>query len=62
MARNVIRMSPVALKLSAQIRLQRLSRDAVYKEELGQLVVPVMRGADPATAVLALLGQLLPPE
>jgi transcription-repair coupling factor (superfamily II helicase) len=61
-ARNVIRMSPVVLKLSAQIRLQRLSRDAVYKEDLNQLVVPVMRGADPVTAVLALIGQLLPPE
>jgi transcription-repair coupling factor (superfamily II helicase) len=61
-ARNVIRMSPVVLKVSAQIRLQRLSRDAVYKEDLGQLVVPVMRGADPVAAVLALVGQLFPPE
>ncbi|HEV2760448.1 MAG TPA: transcription-repair coupling factor, partial [Acidimicrobiales bacterium] len=61
-ARNIIRMSPVVLKLSAQIRLQRLSRDAVYKEDLNQLVVPVMRGADPVTAVLALIGQLLPPD
>ena len=61
-ARNVIRMSPVVLKLSAQIRLQRLSRDAVYKEDLNQLVVPVVRGADPVTAVLALIGQLFPPD
>ncbi len=61
-ARNVIRMSPVHLKVSAQIRLQRLSRDGVYKEDLGQLVVPVLRGADPVTAVLTLIGQLLPPE
>ena len=61
-ARNVIRLSPVVLKLSAQIRLQRLSRDAVFKEDLGQLVVPVMRGADPVTAVLTLIGQLLPAE
>ena len=61
-ARNVIRLSPVALKLSAQIRLKRLSRDAVYKEDIGQLVVPVMRNADPLTAVLTLLEQLLPPD
>ncbi|HEX2119765.1 MAG TPA: transcription-repair coupling factor, partial [Acidimicrobiales bacterium] len=61
-ARNVIRMSPVALKLSAQIRLKRLSRDAVYKEDLGQLVVPLQRGADPVQAALVLLGQLLPAE
>ena len=61
-ARNVIRMSPVVLKVSAQIRLQRLSRTAVYKEDLSQLVVPVMPGADPVNAVLALLGQLFPPD
>jgi len=61
-ARNVIRLSPVALKTSAQIRLKRLSRDAVYKEELGQLVVPVTRNADPLTAVLTLLEQLLPAD
>jgi transcription-repair coupling factor (superfamily II helicase) len=61
-ARNVIRMSPVVLKVSAQIRLQRLSRTAVYKEDLSQLVVPVMPGADPVNAVLTLLGQLFPPD
>jgi len=61
-ARNVIRLSPIALKVSAQIRLQRISRDAVYKEELGQLVVPVLRGVDPVVAVLTLLDQLVPEE
>jgi len=61
-ARGVIRLSPLALKASAQIRLQRLSRAAVYKEDLGQLVVPLMRGADPVVAVLTLLEQLLPPD
>ena len=43
-------------------RLKRLSRDAVYKEDIGQLVVPVVRNADPLTAVLTLLDQLLPAE
>jgi transcription-repair coupling factor (superfamily II helicase) len=61
-ARDVIRLAPLALKASAQIRLRRLSRAAVYKEDPGQLVVPVPRGVDPLVAVLALLGQLLPPE
>jgi len=61
-ARNVVRMSPVELKVSAQIRLKRLSRDAVFKEDLKQLVVPIMRKADPVTAVLTLLDQLFPPE
>jgi len=61
-ARNVIRLSPIALKVSAQIRLQRISRNAVYKEELGQLIVPVLRGVDPVVAVLTLLDQLMPAE
>jgi transcription-repair coupling factor (superfamily II helicase) len=61
-ARNVIRMSPVELKLSAQIRLKRISRNAVLKEDLKQLVVPVTANADPLTAVLTLLDQLLPRE
>ena len=43
------------LKTSQTIRLQRLSRDAVYKEDLGQLQVPIKRGADPARALLAFL-------
>jgi transcription-repair coupling factor (superfamily II helicase) len=61
-ARNVLRMAPVELKLSAQIRLKRISRDAVFKEDLKQLVVPITRTADPVTAALTLVGQLLPPE
>jgi transcription-repair coupling factor (superfamily II helicase) len=61
-ARNVIRLSPLALKVSAQIRLARISRNAVYKEEIGQLVVPVLRGVDPVVAVLTLLDQLVPVE
>ncbi len=61
-ARNVLRMSPVELKLSAQIRLKRISRDAVFKEDLKQLVVPITRTADPVTAALTLVDQLLPPE
>jgi len=61
-ARNVIRMSPVVLKLSAQIRLKRIAPRAVLKEDLKQLVVPIAADADPVTAVLTLLEQLLPPE
>jgi transcription-repair coupling factor (superfamily II helicase) len=61
-ARNVLRMAPVELKLSAQIRLKRISRDAVFKEDLKQLVVPITRTADPVTAALTLVDQLLPPE
>ncbi|HVL26735.1 MAG TPA: transcription-repair coupling factor [Acidimicrobiales bacterium] len=61
-ARGVARLSPLALKTSQRIRLQRLYRDAVYKEDLGQLVVPLRGGADPADALATLLATLFPAE
>jgi transcription-repair coupling factor (superfamily II helicase) len=61
-ARNVVRMSPVELLTSAQIRLKRISRDGVYKEDLKQLVVPIQRAADPVVAARTLIERLLPPQ
>jgi transcription-repair coupling factor (superfamily II helicase) len=61
-ARDVARISPLDLRTSQRIRLQRLARDAVYKEDLRQLVVPLRRATDPAQAVVALLRQLVPAE
>jgi len=61
-ARDVIRLSPIELRASQRIRLQRISRDAVYKEDLSQLVVPLRRGADPVEAVTILLAELVPAE
>ncbi|HEX2273915.1 MAG TPA: TRCF domain-containing protein, partial [Acidimicrobiales bacterium] len=61
-ARDTIRLAPLELRASQRIRLQRISRDAVYKEDLSQLVVPLRRGADPLEAVTVLLGELLPAE
>ncbi len=55
------RISPLALRASAAVRLRRLHRDASYNEALGQLVFPLPRGADPVAAVCALLGELVPP-
>ena len=60
-ARDVIRLSPLALRTSQAIRLRRLFPRAVFKEDLRQLVVPVVRGAEPVDAVLSLLGTLVPP-
>jgi transcription-repair coupling factor (superfamily II helicase) len=54
------RVSPLALKTSARIRLQRRWPRAVYKEDIGQIVVPVARGADPAQFVTELLAALVP--
>jgi transcription-repair coupling factor (superfamily II helicase) len=56
------KLSPVALKLSEAMRLKRLARDAVYKEELAHLVVPLPKRTEPATYLVNLLRQLVPPQ
>jgi len=55
------RLSPLQLKTSQQVRLSRLVPKAVFKEDIGQLVIPLPRGSDPAADVAALLAQLAPP-
>ena len=61
-AMNQARLSPVDLKLSATTRLKRLSRAAIYKEDLRQLVVPIPKGQDAATFLVGFLAELIPPE
>ena len=61
-ARGTARVTPLELRASQQIRLQRVARDAVYKEELQQLVAPLGRGVDPVAAVVQLLRVLVPDE
>jgi transcription-repair coupling factor (superfamily II helicase) len=61
-ARDVARLVPLALRTSQTIRLRRLFPKAVYKEDIAQLVVPLVRGADPVDAVLTLLATLVPEE
>ena len=56
------RLAPLTLKTSARIRLQRRWPRAVFKEDIGQVVVPVPRGADPAAFVTDLLSALVPVE
>jgi transcription-repair coupling factor (superfamily II helicase) len=58
----VARVAPLSLRTSATIRLRRVARDAVYKEELRQLVVPLPRGSDVATVLRELLTELVPAE
>ncbi|MFP5488860.1 MAG: transcription-repair coupling factor, partial [Acidimicrobiia bacterium] len=53
------RLAPLELKLSAAMRLKRLSKGAIHKEELRQLVVPIPRGSDPATFLVGFLGELI---
>ncbi len=55
------RLSPLELKASQRVRLSRIAPKAVFKEEIGQLVLPLPRGSDPAEDLSALLGELAPP-
>jgi hypothetical protein len=56
------RLTPVVLKTSARIRLQRLWPKAIYKEDIGQIVLPLPKGADPAETLAGLLAELIPAE
>ena len=56
------RLAPIDLKLSAAMRLKRLSKGAIHKEDLRQLVVPIPRGQDAATFLVGFLQQLIPAE
>ncbi|MGH9132391.1 MAG: TRCF domain-containing protein, partial [Ilumatobacteraceae bacterium] len=58
--RSQARLSPIELKLSESMRLKRLARDAIIKEDQRQLVVPIPRGQDPATFLVAFLRELIP--
>ncbi len=58
---NAARLAPLRLKVSESMRLKRLSRTALYKEEAEQLVVPLPRGSDPAAFLVGFLRELVPP-
>jgi transcription-repair coupling factor (superfamily II helicase) len=55
------RLAPLQLKVSETMRLRRLSRNALYKEEQEQLVVPIERGREPAEFLVSFLRELVPP-
>jgi transcription-repair coupling factor (superfamily II helicase) len=57
-----VRMQPLVLKASQRVRLSRLWPKAIYKEDTGQIVLPLPRGAEPAGDVAELLRQLVPAE
>ena len=56
------RLAPLELKTSQRVRLSRLVPKAVYKEDLGQLVLTLPRGADAAEALADGLALLVPPS
>jgi transcription-repair coupling factor (superfamily II helicase) len=53
------RMLPLSLKASERVRLARMWPKAVFKEDTGQLVVPLPRGAEPAGDLAELLSSLV---
>jgi hypothetical protein len=57
----VARISPIRLAQSKQMRLARLYKGAVYKEEQRQLQLPVKAGATLAADLVEALQQLVPP-
>jgi transcription-repair coupling factor (superfamily II helicase) len=61
-ARDVIRLGPLTLRASQTIRVQRLYPKAVYKEDLGQVVLPLPRGANAADHVRKFLAEVVPEE
>jgi len=55
----VARIAPLELKASQRIRLQRLVKAAVYREETRQLILPLLTERDGGTHVAGRLAQLL---
>ncbi|MGI8938939.1 MAG: transcription-repair coupling factor [Iamia sp.] len=55
------RVSPVVLKQSQQIRLQRLFKGAIYKEGTEMLMLPIPKTPDLAGTLVDLLRELIPP-
>jgi transcription-repair coupling factor (superfamily II helicase) len=54
------RLAPFTLKTSEELRLRRLSRDALYKADQQQLLLNVPRGVDPSTWLVGFLRELVP--
>jgi transcription-repair coupling factor (superfamily II helicase) len=61
-ARDIARLSPLTLKTSQQIRLQRLHPKAIYKEDAEQVILPLVKGAaaTPAETLVGFLNEMVP--
>jgi transcription-repair coupling factor (superfamily II helicase) len=56
----IVRLSPVALKVSQEVRLKRLVKQAVYKADAQQLQLPVMKASALVDGIVMLLRELIP--
>jgi transcription-repair coupling factor (superfamily II helicase) len=59
--RSIARLSPLRLKMSQTIRLSRLYKGSLYKEEAAQVHVPLRNLASAPDELVELLGTILPP-
>jgi hypothetical protein len=58
---SIARLTPVALKVSEEVRLKRLVKGAIYKPDARQLQLPLVRADQIADGIVLLLRQLVPP-
>ncbi len=58
----VVRLSPVELKVSQEVRLSRLVKDSAYKAEAQQLQLPVRKPSELVDGLVLVLRQLFPPD
>jgi hypothetical protein len=56
----VVRVAPVTLPASAQVRLRRVAPGAAYREEMSQLLLPITDGEPAAEVVRRVIEELLP--
>jgi transcription-repair coupling factor (superfamily II helicase) len=65
-ARGMVKLSPMHLKTSQAMRLKRLFRDAVYKDDLGEVFLPVKKPSKDAgnlvEGLIVFLRDLIPVE
>jgi transcription-repair coupling factor (superfamily II helicase) len=59
---STARLSPLHLRASARVRLSRKWPRAIFKEDLGQLVLPFPARVAPAVALAEVLRELVPEE
>ena len=61
-ARGMVRLVPITLKASEEIRFRRLARDGIYKADLAEVQLRVPRKGDLPSMVVDLLRELRPPD
>jgi transcription-repair coupling factor (superfamily II helicase) len=58
----VVRLSPVELKVSQEVRLSRLVKDSVYKADARQVQLPVRKPSELVDGLVLILRELFPPD